>query len=270
MNEPSRTASDLGRRLYGESVHITPAVIYTSLGAAFLLIGLLCFVVPPAPNAPKNAMLIAGLGVAGFGAICLVIGLVRLIPNLGASWHLHERGIRLVGRGGERVLRYDDIDVLTLKVVRVFLHGACTGEVHEATFEALDPPRKVFLKQVRRPSSVSGSDLDLPGELTHACGTVAGRIANRMAERLQRRETVPWFKGLRLHPDGLEGESPGVLQGLTAWGDIERVAINEGTFQLWRRGDSQPALKTPTHVANFFPGYRLIQERVQNGGQGPA
>src|SRR5262249_36107520 len=150
MKDDSKMADGLGPCLFGESVYNTPAVVYSCLGAAFLVLGVLVCFMPPDPRGPRNAMLIGGLVVASFGAICLVIGLVRLVPNLGASWHLHEHGFRLVRRSGERVLQYKDVDELTLKVVRVFFHGVCTGEVHETTFKSHGSASKVFIKQVRR------------------------------------------------------------------------------------------------------------------------
>ncbi len=180
MKDDSTTADDLGPCLFSESAHNTPAVVYTCLGAAFLVLGVLVCFVPPDPRGPRNAMLIGGLMVASFGALCLVIGLVRLVPNLGASWHLHERGVRLVRRSGERVLHYKDVDELALKVVRVFFHGVCTGEVHEATFNSHGSANKIFIKQVRRPSTPLGADLHHPGELAQACDKVAELIAKRL------------------------------------------------------------------------------------------
>src|SRR5262249_4778252 len=151
-------------------------------------------------------------------------------------------------RSGERALLYKDVDVITVRVVRVFFHGVCTGEVHEATFKSHEPADEVFIKQVRRPSTSSGDDLDRPGELAQACNKVAELIANQMAARLLRGEPVTWVKAVRIHPDGLEVESPATIQGRIPWGQIERVGIDEGTFQLWRRGDSQPALRVPTQL----------------------
>ena len=90
---------------------------------------------------------------------CLTIGLCAVLPNLGASWHLHQHGVRFVRRGHERVLRYEAIDELTVKVVRVFFHDVCTGEVHEVKLRSLAPGRpSIYFKQVRRPSTVSGTD----------------------------------------------------------------------------------------------------------------
>src|SRR5437660_1364520 len=106
-NPHASEADDLGPVIYGERMHITPAVIYTSLGLAFMVIGLLVsFLKDPNPRAPRYGMLIMGLVVATGGALCLAIGLVRLIPNLGAGWYLHERGVRLVKRHKESVLRH--------------------------------------------------------------------------------------------------------------------------------------------------------------------
>jgi hypothetical protein len=207
-------------------------------------------------------MLIGGLIVATFGALCLVIGLVRLVPNLGGSWHLHEHGVRLVRRGGERVILYKNVEELTLKVVRVFFHGVCTGEVHDATFKSHGPANKVFIKQVRRPSTTGGTDLDRPGELAQACDMVTGLIASRMGARLARGEPIPWIKAMCIHPDGLEVESP-AIHGRIHWGQIDSVGMDDGQFQLRRRGDSQPALKVPTHLPNFFPGYQLILDRLK-------
>jgi hypothetical protein len=257
MNEDTKAAAVLGPRLYGETVHITPAVVYTSLGTVFMLLGVLLCFVPPDPKAPPNAMLIGGGVVAIFGAACLVIGLARLMPNLGSSWHLHQRGICLVRRSGEQMLAYKDVDELTLKVTRVFLHGVCTGEVYEATFQRHRPANRISIKQVRRPSSISGSDLNRSGEVAQACDQVAELIASRMTARLDRGEPIPWVQATRIYPDGLDVESA-AIQGRIKWSEIERVEIKEGKFQLWRRGDVPPAIEIPTHLPNFFPGYRLI------------
>lgn len=262
MTDDANTANEIGPRRYGESVHITPAVVYTSLGAAFLIFGLLACLVPPDPKAPPHALLVGGLIVASFGAICLVIGLVRLVPNLGASWHLHEQGVRVVRRGGQRVLAYKDVEELTHKVVRVFVHGVCTGEVHEATFKSSGAAKPVFIKQVRRPSTVSGGDLNRSGELAEACDKVAELIAARMSARLERGDSIAWVQSIRIYPDGLDVESSAAAQGRIPWNQIGRLGIDKGQFLLWRKGESQPALKVPAHLPNFLPGYRLILSRV--------
>ena len=60
-NPNPASSADLGPLLYGERVHNTPAVIYTVLGIAFVLIGLLCaFVQPPNPKGEGLGMLIPG------------------------------------------------------------------------------------------------------------------------------------------------------------------------------------------------------------------
>jgi hypothetical protein len=265
-NSNTAAGGDLGGVLYGERRHITPAVMYTGLGAAFLLVGLLCSFARLPPPAPPHGMRIVGLLVALGGALCLGIGLVRLIPNMGASWHLHERGIRLLQRGKERVLRYEEVDELTLKVVRVFFHDVCTGDVHEATFTGHGPPRQaVHIKQVRRPRTVSGADLDQPGELAQACDTIAGLIARRMLARMGRGEAVAWVRSIRLLPDGLEIGSSRTGPLRIAWNQVDRVRMEQGNFYLWRRGETQPILQIPTHLPNLFPGYQVILDRMQQG-----
>src|SRR5262245_28367310 len=107
---------DLGRLIYGEPVHITPAVTYTLLGCVFLTFGILCcFLENAKAKGSQNVMLVLGGVAAIVGGLCLTSGLVRLIPNLGASWQLHEHGIKLTKGGNIRVLRYEDIDELTMK-----------------------------------------------------------------------------------------------------------------------------------------------------------
>jgi hypothetical protein len=253
------TADTLGPHLYGEDVHNTPALVYTWVGAAFFVLGVLLCFIPPDPQGPANAMLVGGSLVAGLGALFLIVGLVRLLPNRGASWHVHERGIRLARRNGERVIEFTNVDVLTLKVVRVFFHGVCTGEVTDATFQAQH--NKVILKQVRRPTSAPGAGLDRPGALAQACDKVAELIAGRMADRLRRGEPIAWIKATHIHPDGLAVPRSG--EDRIPWSEIENVAIEQGVFQLWRRGTHGPVFKAPAHLPNLFPGYRLIADRVQ-------
>lgn len=265
FNSNTAEGGDLGRVLYEERRHITPAVVYTSLGSLFLVFGLLCTLVQVPPPGPPHAMLVMGLIVAAGGAICLVIGLVRLIPNIGASWHLHEHGVRLLQRNKARVFRYEDVDEITLKTVRVYFHDVCTGEVDDATFTPHAPGKKaVRIKQVRRPGTVSGSDLNQPGALAQACNKIAGLIANRMLTRIGRGEAIAWVRTMRLLPDGIEIDSRTGPDRID-WSQIDKVGIEQGFFQLWRRGDTRPILKLPTHLPNFFPGYRVILERTRQG-----
>lgn len=267
-NSIANADAELGPLLYAERVHITPAVTYTVLGLVFLIVGVLCsFLKDPNPNAPRHAMLVAGLSVALGGLVCLTIGLVRLIPNLGASWHLHQRGVRSRKRGQERVLRYEDIDELTHKVVRVFHHDVCTGEVHEVTLrsQAADKPA-IYFKQVRRPRSISGADLNEPGAVTQVCDQIAASIAGRMAARVQRGESVPWVPTLRIRSDGIEFDTSRMGTERVEWHQIDRVAIEDGVFRLWARGESQPLIKVPTHLPNFFPGYVLLTGQMQHKG----
>lgn len=265
LNSNTAEGGDLGRVLYGEHGHITPAVMYTCLGSVFLIVGLLGSLTPVPPPGPPHAMLVLGLIIAMGGAICLVIGLVRLIPNIGASWHLHEHGVRLLQRSQERVLRYEDVDELTLNAVRVFFHGVCTGEVNDATFTSNRPRKQsVHIKQVRRPGTTSGGDLNQPGELAQACGKITILIANRMLSGIARGEPVAWVRNIRLLPDGLEIESRTGPERIE-WSQIDKVAIEQGIFHLWRSGEKRPILKLPARLPNFFPGHRVLLDRMQQG-----
>jgi len=265
FNSNTAEGGDLGRVLYGERRHITPAVVYTSLGSVFLIFGLLCSLVPVPPPGPPHAMLVMGLIVAAGGAFCLVVGLVRLIPNMGASWHLHEHGVRLLQRSKELVLRYEDVDEITFKTVRVYFHDVCTGEVDEATFTSHAPGKQaVRIKQVRRPGTVSGSDLNQPGALAQACDKIAGLIANRMLTRIGRGESIAWVRSIRLRADGLEIESRTGPERIE-WSQIDKFGIEQGSFHLWRSGETRPFLKLPTHLPNFFPGYRVLLDRMRPG-----
>jgi hypothetical protein len=257
--------ADLGALLYTERVPITPAVTYTILGLAFLLVGVLCSLLKdPNPNAPQQGMLVAGLVIALGGLVCLTIGLVRLIPNLGASWHLHQRGVRSLKRGQEQVLRYEDVDELTHKVVRVFFHDVCTGEVHEVTLRGHTPGKPtIYFKQVRRPQRMSGADLNAPNPVTQACDQIAASIASRMAVRLRGGEAIPWVPTLRLRSEGLELDSARMGTERIEWRQIDRVSIEDGVFRLWTRGESQPIIKLPTHLPNFFPGYALLIDQMK-------
>lgn len=264
-NAQTSGCADLGPLLYAERVHITPAVTYTALGFVFLVLGVLCsFLKDPNPNAPRHAFLVAGLGVALGGLVCLTIGLVRLLPNLNASWHLHQRGVRSVKRGREQVLRYADVDELTVKVVRVFHHDVCTGEVHEVTLRSHAANQStISFKQVRRPRSISGADLNEPSPVTQVCDQIAASIAGRMAARLRSGEPVSWVRGLHLRPEGLEFASSGMGTERIDWRQIDRVSMEEGAFRFWARGESAPVMKLPTHLPNFFPGYVLLLDRMK-------
>lgn len=257
----SPAPADLGPVVYEERRHITPAITYTILGSVFLMTGLLCAFTPSKPPTPPLAFPITGGAVAVGGLLCLVIGLVRLIPNIGATWHLHERGVRVVQRGKESALRFDEVDVLTHNIVRVFFHDVCTGEVHEVTFQSNAPePRTIRIKQVRRPSSVSGADLNAPGDLAWASDQVAGVIATRMRAAMGNGKPAPWVRDVELHAGGIEILSK---HERIAWDQVESVSVEDGIFKLWRLGKAKPALRIPTKSPNFFPGYRVLSETIE-------
>lgn len=255
-------ADDLGPCHYGEPVHITPAIVYTCCGVAFLMFGIFGTMLPPDPKFPPHTMMRAGLLVAAVGAVCLVIGLVRLVPNLGASWHLHEQGVRVVRRGDQRLLAYQDVDEVSLNAVRVFVNGVCTGDVQVATFASGRLGRPIVIKQVRRPSTLSGVELDRSSELAEACNKVADRIAAGMGAQLERGGSIAWVQSIRIHADGLDDESSAAVGACIPWHRIGRLAIEDGYFLLWRKGESKPAISAPAHLPNFLPGYRLIQSRL--------
>lgn len=255
-------ADDLGPCHYGESGRIPPAIVYTCCGVAFLMFGIFGTMLPPDPKVPPHTFLRAGLFMAGVGAVGLVIGLVRLVPNPGASWHLHEQGVRVVRRGDQRVLANQDVDEVSLNAVRVFVNGVCTGDVQVATFTSGRVGRPMVIKQVRRPSTISGVELDKSSELAEACNKVADLIAARMAAQLERGGSIAWVQSIRIHADGLDDESSAAVGARIPWNRIGRLTIEDGHFLLWRKGKSQSALSAPVHLPNFLPGYRLIQSRL--------
>ena len=239
-----------------------------ALGAVFLIVGLLASLIKdPDPKAPPYAMLVIGLLVAVAGAGVLTFGLVRLLPNLGASWSLHERGIRFVKSGSARSLRYEEIGELTVKAVRLFVDGVCTGDVRAVTFRSDAPGRPaIFVKQVRRPASLSGADLNSPSELESVCDRVSAQIADRMAKLLKRGETIDWGPKVRIHSDGLEIDSPRSGMIKIGWRQIGRQTVTNAVYRLSRSGDQKPALEMPTYVPNFFPGHLIVLRQIEKSG----
>ena len=90
------------------------------------------------------------------GRVCLVVGLVRLIPNSAQagictnteSGCFSEKELYSATRTSMKA---------TLKSVRVFFHGVCTGEVHEATFTSHIPgSRPLYQTSTSAKHSVGG------------------------------------------------------------------------------------------------------------------
>jgi hypothetical protein len=209
-------------------------------------------------------MLVAGLVIALGGLVCLTIGLVRLVPSLGASWHLHEQGVRSLRRGQELALSYDDVDELTVNVARVFFHGVCTGEVREVTLRSQVPDKPaIHFRQVRRPGRASETGHDEPDQVRRFCDRIAASIAGRMAARVERGEATPWVGGLRILSNGLELDLPLGGTDRMEWKEIERVGIENGEFRLWAYGGSEPLIKLPTRLPSFFPGYVLLSRHLK-------
>jgi hypothetical protein len=95
------------------------------------------------------------------------------------------------------------------------------------------------------------------------CDKIASLIADRMAAKMARGEPVAWVRTIRLLAEGLEIESSRAMPERIAWNQIERVVVEQGVFHLWRRGVTRPTIKLPTHLPNFFPGYQVLLERMQ-------
>jgi hypothetical protein len=251
----------LGRLLYVERRHLKPAVTYLCAGLGLLLAGLLCSLLRLAPPAPPHAPLVVGGLAALGGAVCVVIGLVWLLRELGGRWHLYEHGVRLRRYGGERVLRYAQVDELTVKVVGVFFEGVCTCEVYEVTLQAGGAEGgPVYLKETRRRGA--DGNLDEPAPLAEVCEQVAAAIAERLVARMTRGEVVPWVHEVRLFADRLEIGAPATRLERVVWAEIDRTSVEDGALRLWRRGETRPVLYLPTHLPNFVPGYRVLLQRI--------
>ncbi len=205
------------------------------------------------------------------GCLFGIFGILYVLTNAGKASYLHERGLRLRNGKGWRVVRYPDVTEMTFRATRMYYNGAYTGTLQEIgvkTDETEGQPL-VFKHSYRERSGLQTGYRDVT-PLNHLCDLLTVQISRRMAERIERGESVAWTPAMRISGRGVEVVNRAGAADEVDWDRIARVDVERGIFRLWVEGVDKPRVQVPVGLPNFFPGYALVLPRLQGQPAAPA
>jgi hypothetical protein len=277
---------ELGPLILEQKATHAIAWLFTGLGCLLLLTGvlLLNFVRPGQPKAGLPEMALMGtFFVCALG--CLGLGVFKRWRDRGFALYLHAEGIREQRASGEAIILFRDAEELKFQSTRIFVHGAYGGTVEHLAVRTSDPESRMLYFQRKLQEPGKGKGPSVSGAVDQIASRIAGAIAEKMAARLNKQETLPWTSRMRIRLRGLEIEprrwweldlcdmgraiagwfrwSEGARGHwpFLEWNEIDRMAIENGMFRLWARGEPRPRIQTPTGGENFHPGY-IVASRL--------
>lgn len=197
--------------------------------------------------------LLAGVGQKKVNALSFLIPIAGIGFVVWFSWifkrrrtqrlRCHEHGLVLLQAGSNTTLRFDEIESFVIENTKITARGWADGKDRELVFRwiltAVDVEKAILL--------------DLVGEA----------MSEKLGSQLVAQGVAPWTPATRIYTDkvihrsplGIEEEIP--LDAIT-FTTITRNSKNESSLWIYHDIPDQPALKIPTTLENFYPGYYLL------------
>lgn len=166
---------------------------------------------------------------------------------------VHERGVKIVRRKREEVLRFDQIGRLGWALTAFYHNGAYTGSALHAAFEPLPG---TGLKTMKFGYSFRKSD----PQMDSFRDGVAMHIGSRMFAEVKAGKSVPWCAGVVFHPEGVFCPKipTGFMKktsGTIPYSELVNHGWGTGTYGLFVEGKKKAVVDLATSKMNFFPGY---------------
>jgi hypothetical protein len=278
--EQFETDPNLGPLVLEQKATHAIALFLTGTGVLLFLFGiLLFFFTRPGQNIVVIRAMIVGSILIVCSLPCCILGLARLWRDRGFALELHTRGIRERRVSGDSVVYFREARELTFQATRIFVHGTCAGTVEHLAVRTGGPEPKALYFQRKKQEPENRMGPGEPSAVDRIAMTIARAIAERLSSRLDKGETLPWTRRMRISLHGLEIEpqrwwerdlrdmarslagwfrwaegSRGGWPSVT-WDHIDRMTIEAGVFRLWANGEPRPRLQILTGLPNFHPGY---------------
>jgi hypothetical protein len=248
------------------------------LGMGCLLLGSLLLVITrPGTVGIPVAQLVIGAIFLVAGGLSLFIGIWRRSYYNGFKLYLYRHGVQEVLSGRTTTAFFEDAQILTYAIVRVFSNGVYVGTVEKIGIEtALPEPKSLYFQRKlleanpHRPAEST--------EIERLVQEIAKLLARRMAKLIETGERLDWTSRMTLSRNGLEIKPASwwekdlgdILTGKShservAWDQIEEIRIENGVFSLRIQGQAKPAVKVFAASPNFYPGYAILLAARQGG-----
>lgn len=250
---PQDDSPGLGRIIFERDRSIATGVIVF----CFILAGLLMI------GGVAAVLLFKGGDATGgiiFGGILLLLG-----PAIAAGvWYnrvnvfrCHSRGVCRITTRSQKELEFKDVRVFSYTAIRQYVNGGYTGTTVTMRFE---PGEDSNADEMTYSATMKKADMELDNLRDHVSSVIAGHMKRRLDEG----KSVRWTDGLRFTPGGLEIELAGgrLSAGKSRLLAYEKCACNlhEGYFFLFKKGSQGSLYSVPVGVANFFPGFALLNQ----------
>ncbi|HEX8911483.1 MAG TPA: hypothetical protein VF796_03915 [Humisphaera sp.] len=203
-----------------------------------------------------TAMIVSNVGPIGLTALVPFALLVATALYVQRTMdrpvqYVHEHGLRIAGKAGERVLRFDDVtDVIWYSAsLSINYIPAGSGQSLQL-FAGSGPPVKFFA-----PLHGRGPDTQ---KFMAVMNRIIGMIRDRMEQRLAAGERVAWTSGYALAPGGLVTPKGKEIP----WGELDSIALRHGFCFLSKGGKDLNSPISMLTARNLLPGYLIIRNRI--------
>lgn len=189
------------------------------------------------------------------GVVCTVIGIIFICVGL----HLRGKVLRVYERGLEdnhRFVRYDDVEMLQASITTTDTEVG-TGTDYKLTFEGHDAAGPF---RIKFRSGNLGSKVQRASVLIQAAGEPVRR---RMKKCLEDVGSVAWTEGLVISSSSMRDEALGI--DIPYW-EIEDIRLDNGYLVV--RAANGYKKRITTSAKNFYPGYWLLLDQVNQGQRG--
>lgn len=176
----------------------------------------------------------------------------RTLLGAARGFRVHQGGIVKLSAFGRRQLLFAEVERMSCQTTRHYHNGVYTGTSFELRFQpGKGRPLKIKVR-------VRGSLHDLE----QLRDRVAGLLADRLRERLDRESEAPWTDGVWLSRQGVRFARRRLIgrgeETAAAFSRDLRFSIDQGTLQLFVPGDPKPVLSIPCAAEGFYPGFVLF------------
>jgi hypothetical protein len=171
-------------------------------------------------------------------------------------------GIERVAGTKQQSISFADLSAFRAKWTDVLRNGVYSHTQVRLGFSSQDPAAPVITYDAT-------ADFETPKyeQLQQFQDVMAGVVAVRMLEAIERDGRVEWTAKLALRPDGLEiTKKSGAAPELVGFDRISQWKIDQGLFKLGVDDSKRPVLTEDVSEWNFYPGLALFLRMCDSPG----
>ncbi|HEX2474295.1 MAG TPA: hypothetical protein VHK01_06100 [Lacipirellulaceae bacterium] len=201
---------------------------------------------------------------AGAALVAMLVGLAIVYFAFGQPVLLRQTatGIERVAGTKQQRISFGDLYAFRAKWTDVLRNGVYSYTQVRLGFSSQDPAAPVITYDATADFETLKYE-----QLQEFQDVMAGIVAERMLEAMQRDGRVEWTSKLALRSDGLEiTKKPGAAPELVGFDRVSQWKIDQGLFKLGVDDSKRPVLTENVSEWNFYPGLSLFLRLCDSPG----